>query len=125
MTKYTKIKEYAEIIRAEMSEEEQAAALQAAGFYLFVSAPRKSSHSGSEGQAYFGLLFATLGGIDVPPDVWAGYGWHFASRATAWAEKNLPVQNYPRTRAEWLDLEERYGLYSYLDRLREMIRERS
>ena len=124
MPEYSKLKQAVEIVREEMTEEEKAAALQAAAFHLLVSAPRKASHSEASGQAYVGLLFAALGGMDIPPDIWLGYGWHFASRATAWAEKNLPVRNYPTTRAQWWDLEERYGLYYYLDRLREMIRER-
>ena len=124
MAKYSKLKEAAAIVRAEMTEEERAAALQAAAFHLFISAPRKASHSGSEQQAYLGLLFATLGGIEVPPEVWKGHGWFFANRATEWAESHLHVERYPTTKAQWWDLEERYYLYYYLDRLREMIRER-
>jgi len=122
MPEYSKIKQAAEIVRSEMTDEEKAAALQGAAFHLLISAPRKTSHSASEGQAYTGLLLAALGGVMAPPDIWRGYGWSFASRAEKWAEIYLPAQGYPTTRAGWLDLAEVYYLHYYLNKLREMLR---
>jgi len=122
MPAYSKLKQAVEIVREEMTEEEKAAALQAAAFHLLIYAPRKASHSASEGLAYTGLLLAALGGVMAPPEVWKGYGWHFATRAERWAEEHLKVQKYPTTRSGWLDLAEVYYLYYYLDKLREMLR---
>jgi len=110
---------FAEDVRGEMSEEEQAAALQAAAFFLLVSAPRKASRSGAEWEAAVGLLFAMLGRVNVPPKLWRGGGWYFADRASRWAEENLLplVKQYPKTQDQLDDLAKRYHLYYFLGEL--------
>ena len=121
--KIEKINAHFSLVRGKMSPEQQQAAALAAAFYL-LDAPRRSSRALADAEAWWGLIYARLAGVEVPADLWRESvvgGKFFADRAALWAEQALPedVRAFcPRSRAECLQLQSEFNLQYFFNAAR-------
>jgi len=118
-----KINNHFDRVRGEMSPQQEQAAALAAAFYL-LDAPTRSSRGLADAEAWWGLIYARLAGVEVPADLWRESvvgGKFFADRAALWAEQALPedVRAFcPRSRAELLALVLEYNLQHFFNAAR-------
>ena len=121
--KIEKINAHFSLVRGEMTPQQQQAAALVAAFYLF-DAPTRGSRGLADAEAWWGLIYARLAGVEVPADLWRESvvgGKSFASRAALWAEQALPedVRAFcPRSRAELLALVLEYNLQHFFNAAR-------